>query len=366
MDDCSGGRLVISGDEDWREVHELRAGCDAIMVGAATLRSDNPALVIRDPGLRKRRESCGMPADITKVTLSGSGNLDPALRFFTEGPGTRKIVLLGPRAPQDAEIRLSAIAEVVRLGEVTARKMVCALSEKGVGTLLVEGGAKLLKIFFDEGEWDEVRIAVSPRSLAELGKPCAESGRQAPRLPYFGGLPFENAVPKHTRRVGEMTVTRYLNHRGLFAEDRRLLQSAIDISRKCEPSDTSYCVGCVLLTAAGEMFEGYTHETGRLNHAEEEAIMKACNAGADLAGATIYTSMEPCSKRASKPVSCSELIINHRMRRVVYALAEPDCFVHCDSARMLRKAGIEVVTDDSLAEQVRRINSHIIRRPRQE
>ena len=125
--------------------------------------------------------------------------------------------------------------------------------------------------------------------------------------------------------------------------------------------DTAYCVGAVIVTANGELFEGYTHETGPHNHAEEEAIKKALDSGADLSGASIYTSMEPCSTRKSKPVSCTELILHNGFGRVIYAYAEPDCFVRCEGTRLLREAGVEVVIMADLAPQVEEINSHILR-----
>jgi 5-amino-6-(5-phosphoribosylamino)uracil reductase len=352
MDDRSPVRLVISDEEDWREVHALRAGCDAILVGAGTLRKDNPALVIRDAGLRRQRETGGKPADIIKIAVSGSGELDPSLRFFTEGAG-RKIVITLSDADTAATEKYSPPAEVIRLPEITAKAIAERLSDMGIGKLMVEGGAEILKMFFDEDMADRLRLAVSPHTLEEL------SGRhdaRAPRLPCFGCLPFERSAIKRNHKAGVMNITDYTIHPKADARDLELLQRAIDLSRLCTPTPTAYCVGCVIAAGDGRIFEGYTHESGPRNHAEEEAILKAEAAGADLAGATIYTSMEPCSTRSSKPVSCCELILRHRMERVVYALAEPDRFVRCDSTAILRSAGVEVVVPEGFAEQVAEIN----------
>lgn len=142
--------------------------------------------------------------------------------------------------------------------------------------------------------------------------------------------------------------------------DKEYLQLAIDESRKCTPSYGSYRVGAVIVAADGRVYTGHTHETGPHNHAEEEAVARALRDGAELAGATIYSSMEPCSARASKPVSCSQLIINHGLRRVVYALGEPPVFVDCHGAANLAAAGIEVVRIDELSQQVRDINAHLL------
>jgi len=85
IDDLSDRRLVLSHAADWEEVRSLRAESDAILVGAETIRRDNPALVIRDERLRELRAERGLPADPVKVTLSRNADLDPTSRFFTEG-----------------------------------------------------------------------------------------------------------------------------------------------------------------------------------------------------------------------------------------------------------------------------------------
>ena len=70
--------------------------------------------------------------------------------------------------------------------------------------------------------------------------------------------------------------------------------------------------------------------------------------------------MEPCSVRASKPVSCTERIIRSGASRVVYAYAEPACFVRCEGTRLLREAGIDVLPVPAYAPLVRRTNAHIV------
>ena len=62
IDDLSDRRLVLSHAADWEEVRSLRAESDAILVGAETIRRDNPALVIRDERLRELRAERGLPA----------------------------------------------------------------------------------------------------------------------------------------------------------------------------------------------------------------------------------------------------------------------------------------------------------------
>lgn len=203
MDDSSPERLILSNREDWLEVYRLRAGCDAILVGAETLRRDNPALIIRDEALRAERSAAGMPVDIAKITVTANGNLDTSLRFFTEGPDIPKIVFIRRDAPPHNCDRLARVAEVVSLNRITAGAIVGSLAAKGFERLMVEGGARIIKMFLDEDMADEFRLAVAPLTVED---------EHAPRLPYFGHLPFEKRASKTERRLGNMTVTEYVIH----------------------------------------------------------------------------------------------------------------------------------------------------------
>ena len=109
----------------------------------------------------------------------------------------------------------------------------------------------------------------------------------------------------------------------------------------------------------GRSFTGYTHKTSPTHPAEQEAIRKALDAGAELRGAAIYSSMEPCSRRAREPERCTRLIIRHGFARAAFALYEPDCFVCCRGAQTQREAGVDVRVYPELAEGVRRANAHL-------
>lgn len=142
--------------------------------------------------------------------------------------------------------------------------------------------------------------------------------------------------------------------------DKDLLKQAVELSCNCPRSATAYSVGAVVVTAAGEVFTGYSRQTAPHNHAEEEAVLKAQAAGADMRGGAIYTSMEPCTHRKSKPLSCTAIIIREGFSKVVYAVAEPPNLAQCCGAATLREAGIETVHIEGFEDEVARINAHIL------
>lgn len=346
LDDLSPRRLRLSSDEDWAEVQELRGRCDAILVGAGTVRSDNPSLVIRDGKLRSCRAAAGMEPDIVKVTVSRSGDLDPRSKFFTEGGGRKIVFTCGTVSPE-----LEQAADIVVLPGITAALICSELEARGYRSLMVEGGSGILTMFLTEGVADELRLAVAPFFVGEEGAPrFVNAGR-------FAWGKEHRMTPVKVELLGDTTV---MHLSAGMSDDERYMRQALDASRKCVPCATSYCVGAVVVTASGEVFEGYTHETGAADHAEEAAVAKALAAGANLSGAAIYTSMEPCSARSSKPRSCSQLIIENGFGRVVYALKEPACFVRCNGDRMLRDAGIDVCVLEDFAAEAVQINAHIV------
>ncbi|HEV7655687.1 MAG TPA: dCMP deaminase [Mycobacteriales bacterium] len=142
--------------------------------------------------------------------------------------------------------------------------------------------------------------------------------------------------------------------------DRALLLAAIERSRRCPPSTTAYAVGAVVLGADGLTHDaGHSREVDPADHAEEVALARLA-ARAEVAGATLYTSMEPCSVRRSRDRSCTELAIEAGVARVVFALREPPLLADCDGAALLAAAGVEVVEMAELAAAVRAVNAHLL------
>ncbi|WP_067600918.1 dCMP deaminase [Nocardiopsis listeri] len=143
--------------------------------------------------------------------------------------------------------------------------------------------------------------------------------------------------------------------------DTHWLEHAVTLSRSCPPSDTAYSVGAVIVTADGLVLsQGYSRRDDPHDHAEEVALRGVDRDDLRLATATIYSSLEPCSARASRPRSCSALILDTSLPRVVLAWREPEVFVDCDGAERLAAAGRVVVERPDLAAHVREVNAHLI------
>ena len=152
LDDASDRRLLLSSPADFEEVDALRASCDAILVGAATVRRD-------DPGLRSRSGPSPLRVAVT------SGALPPAARFFADA---NHVVFTG--------------------SPVDLTGMLADLAGRGVGRLLVEGGASVLAQFLALGLADELRLAVAPVLVGDPRAPRFTGAPAAPRRPRLSGV----------------------------------------------------------------------------------------------------------------------------------------------------------------------------------
>ncbi|MGX6606023.1 deaminase [Micromonosporaceae bacterium Da 78-11] len=146
--------------------------------------------------------------------------------------------------------------------------------------------------------------------------------------------------------------------------DRRWLAAAIEESRLSPPTPTNYAVGAVVVDPDGTaLATGHTGELGPRDHAEEVALAKAAGLGlsrAVLSRATLYSSLEPCTTRKSRPGTCTELILAAGIGRVVIALREPLLFADCHGVETLRAHGVEVVELSDLGQRVREVNAHVL------
>jgi 5-amino-6-(5-phosphoribosylamino)uracil reductase len=354
---------VLSGPEDLDRVDELRASVDAIVVGANTVRRDNPRLLIRSPRLRAARVAAGRPEQPLRVTVTTTGDLDPGARLFTppepaggrpsQGAAVPLVYCASPAVPA-AVARLGDRAEIIDAGAPAALSFMLAdLAERDVPRVLLEGGSVLLREFLTAGLADELHLAVAPFFVGEAA---------APPFALPGPYPADREHPMTlagVQRLGGVVAVRYLLGPG--GTDARFLRAAIELSRQCPPSDTAFAVGAVIVAADGEIIAtGFSREQEPADHAEEVALRKA---GADprLPAATIYTSLVPCGARASRPVTCVQHILAAGIPRVVFAWDEPPIFTEGRGAAQLRAAGLAVIEIPALAPAASAVNARVLR-----
>ena len=148
-------RLIVSGPGDRQEVNKLRESVDAILVGAGTVRADNPSLLHKSSS-----------ANPIRVVLSKSAKLSPDLNLLNDNLA-RTIVyhcsaeLVSPNTE----------VEFCFLGKDTLdlKQVLAHLATLGVRRLLVEGGAEVLKQFYSQGLFNQIRLSVGPQYLGKAG-----------------------------------------------------------------------------------------------------------------------------------------------------------------------------------------------------
>jgi 5-amino-6-(5-phosphoribosylamino)uracil reductase len=142
------------------------------------------------------------------------------------------------------------------------------------------------------------------------------------------------------------------------------MRLAVSLAGQCPRSDTAFSVGAVIVDAEGaELSRGFSREGGDpVVHAEEAALGKVAPGEPRLSGATIYSTLEPCSQRKSRPQTCTELIIAAGLRRVVIAWREPALFVADGQGyELLSRAGLALTELPRFAAGAIAPNRHLIR-----
>jgi 5-amino-6-(5-phosphoribosylamino)uracil reductase len=204
IDDATAERLRLSNPADLDRVDAVRAGCDAILVGAGTIRADDPKLLIKSEARRRQRVARGKPADLTKVTITSWGGLDPDAEFFTTGSAP-KLVYAGSEAVRGLTELLEDRAEVIDGGDpVNLPDLLADLAARGIRRLMVEGGGAVHTQFLTAGLVDELQLAVAPFFV---GDPSA------PRFVRPGVFPENPEHPMRlaeTTRIGDVALLRYL------------------------------------------------------------------------------------------------------------------------------------------------------------
>jgi 5-amino-6-(5-phosphoribosylamino)uracil reductase len=203
LDDASDDRLLLSNDADLDRVDAVRASSDAILIGAATLRNDNPRLLVRSRERREQRVDSGLPPSPTKVTLTERAKLDSTAHFFADDL-TDKLVYCPSDIVATAENRLGSVATVVDGGwHVDMRWLSEDLHTRGVRRLMVEGGGAVLTQFLAEDLVDELHLVVAPLLVGDA---------RATRFVEDGRFPWtqnRRATLAEARPIGDVVLLRY-------------------------------------------------------------------------------------------------------------------------------------------------------------
>ncbi len=212
IDDASDTRLLLSNDADFDRVDEVRASCDAILVGANTIRRDDPRLLVRSAQRQQQRQRRGLPAHPTKVTLTGSGDLDPTARFFTAGD-TEKLIYAPSSVTPALSRHLGAAATVIDAGQPLDLCILLAdLADRKIERLMVEGGGTVHTQFLTAGVVDEIHLVIAPFFV---GDPDAPRFVRTAKFPQDSG---NRMVLAEARQVGDVVLLRYLPHQNQTAE----------------------------------------------------------------------------------------------------------------------------------------------------
>ena len=196
-------RLALSNAEDFDRVDEMRASCDAIMVGAVTVRTDNPRLLVRSQARRDERTARGLPSSPMKITVSERVDLDADSNFFTAGEA-EKLIYTSTGRVRDARRRLGPVATIVDAGRrVRMRRLADDLADRGVGRLMVEGGGVVHTQFLADDLVDELQLVVAPFFIGDS---------RAPRFVTDGRFPWHagrRATLAEVRQIGDVVLLRY-------------------------------------------------------------------------------------------------------------------------------------------------------------
>jgi 5-amino-6-(5-phosphoribosylamino)uracil reductase len=205
LDSPDVSRLRLSNDADFDRVDAVRARCDAILVGATTVRNDNPRLLVRSAARRAEREARGLPPSPVKVTLTRRGELAATAAFFSVG-ASDKIVYCAAPAVENIRARLGAVATIVDTGcqgDADVSRIAEDLSARGINRLMVEGGGTVLTQFLTADVVDELHLVVAPLFVGDS---------RAPRLVGDGRFPWNpdhRAQLADVRQIGDVVLLRY-------------------------------------------------------------------------------------------------------------------------------------------------------------
>lgn len=203
LDSSGGERLMLSNEADFDRVDGERAASDAVLVGAQTIRADDPRLVVRSAARRDARVARGCAPSPTKVTVTSTARLDPAAAFFTAGSSERLVYCATPCLAV-ARDRLGGVATTLDGGQPLSLVGVLEdLRRRGVRRLMVEGGGTVLTQLLTADLVDELQLVVAPLFVGDpRGRRFSDEGR------YPWG-PDRRATLADVQQLDDVVLLRY-------------------------------------------------------------------------------------------------------------------------------------------------------------
>jgi 2,5-diamino-6-(ribosylamino)-4(3H)-pyrimidinone 5'-phosphate reductase len=193
-------QVRISGKEDLQRVDELKADADAVMVGVGTVLADDPKLTVKSAALKRKRVAQGRSEDPLRIVADSNARTPVTAAIL----GPNALVAVAQRAPRDRVEALNKRAEVLAVGKskVDLAMLLANLKDRGVNSVLVEGGATLNFALLELGLVDEVYTYVGDIIIG---------GSAAPTLVDGAGLTshFINLKLQETSQLGKGVLIRW-------------------------------------------------------------------------------------------------------------------------------------------------------------
>jgi 5-amino-6-(5-phosphoribosylamino)uracil reductase len=189
IDDANPERLLLSNEEDFDRVDEVRSHCDAILVGAGTIRLDDPSLLIKSETRQSARTGRGSTQHPIKVTITKSGSIPRSCQFLTAGSSEKLVYTNGDGAQAlGKELKGIPHVQVISIVDLAPQSLLLDLYERGVRKVLVEGGHTIATSFLASNCVDELQVSIAPFFVGT---------KTAPRFVGSANFPYNPDRPMH-------------------------------------------------------------------------------------------------------------------------------------------------------------------------